>query len=75
MKGWIKMEILGLEHGQWRLRAVGDALWIPTTVPGEVHVALLEAGRIPDPFKSDHELLVQWVAETDWEFEGLIDSC
>jgi beta-mannosidase len=73
MKGWLKMEILGVEHGQWRLRAVGDALWIPTTVPGEVHVALMEAGRIPDPFISDDELLVQWVAETDWEFEGLID--
>jgi beta-mannosidase len=67
------MEIKDLGKSQWRLRAVGDPLWIPATVPGEVHVALLEAGRIPDPFKSDHELLVQWVAETDWEFEGLIE--
>jgi beta-mannosidase len=73
MKGWLKMEILGLEHGRWRLRALGDALWVPITVPGEVHVALLEAGKIPDPFKADDELLVQWVAESDWEFEGLID--
>ncbi len=67
------MEIFGLEQGQWRLRQLGDAEWFPTDIPGEVHVALMQARRIPDPFKADNELLVQWVAETDWEFEGLID--
>jgi beta-mannosidase len=67
------MEILDLAQGQWHLRAVGEEAWTPVSVPGEVHTALLNAGRIPDPFKSDNELLVKWVAETDWEFEGLID--
>ncbi len=67
------MEKIGLENGVWKLREVGDSHWIPTTVPGEVHVALLQAGRIPDPFESDYELLVKWVAEKDWEFQGLID--
>lgn len=66
------MLTMNLNEGQWRLRAVGEESWIPTTAPGEVHVALLEAGRIPDPFVGENELLVQWVAETDWEFEGLI---
>jgi beta-mannosidase len=67
------MEMYGLENGQWRLRAAGESEWIATQVPGEVHIALLQAGRIPDPFKSDNELQVGWVAETDWEFWGVID--
>ena len=67
------MEILDLAQGQWHMRAFGEEAWTPVSVPGEVHTALLNAGRIPDPFKSDNELLVKWVAETDWEFEGLID--
>jgi beta-mannosidase len=66
------MECLGLEQGQWRFRAVGVSEWMPTDIPGEVHVALMRAGRIPDPFIADNELMVQWVAETDWEFEGLV---
>ncbi len=61
-----------LGKGEWRLRKSGEADWIPATLPGEVHVALMAAGRIPDPFISDNERHVQWVAETDWEFEGRI---
>jgi len=65
------MLILNLGDGNWRLRAVGESEWIPIAAPGEVHVALMDAGRIPDPFTADNELQVQWVAQTDWEFEGL----
>jgi beta-mannosidase len=67
------MEILNLDQGQWQFRKKEDDLWIPTAFPGEVHTALLQAGQIPDPFIGDNELLVQWVAETDWELMGLID--
>jgi beta-mannosidase len=67
------MEILNLNQGQWQIRKKSDDAWIPTALPGEVHLALLQAGKIPDPFIGDNELLVQWVAETDWEFMGLID--
>jgi beta-mannosidase len=37
-------------------------------VPGSVHVDLLRAGRIPDPFVEDAEKRVQWVAERDWVY-------
>ncbi len=67
------MKTYGLENGTWRLRASGEPHWVPASVPGEVHIALMDAGRIPDPFIEDNELEVQWVAETDWEFEGLIE--
>lgn len=47
--------------------------WIPARVPGDVYQALLEAGKIPDPFYGLNELEVQWVGEADWlyrlEFE------
>ena len=67
------MEIFGLDSGNWHMRAIGEEVWIQTNVPGEVHVALLQAGRIPDPFVMDNELSVQWVAEADWEYRGLVD--
>jgi len=67
------MVIYQLSDGKWRLRESGKSDWYPTTLPGEVHTALMKAGRIPDPFHADNELLVGWVAETDWEFEGAFD--
>ena len=67
------MEKIHLGEGNWRFREVGTDEWIPVGLPGEVHLALMEAGKIPDPFAADNELGVQWVAERDWEFEGVLD--
>jgi len=67
------MDMLDLSSGKWYLREVVEEEWIPVSLPGEVHVALLDAGKIPDPFVADYEHQVQWVAERDWEFEGLLD--
>ncbi|MEA3326845.1 MAG: glycoside hydrolase family 2 protein [Chloroflexota bacterium] len=66
------MKTYRLGEGKWRIKAVGGSEWFPSSVPGEVHLALLNAGRIPDPFVADNELKVAWVAETDWVFEGVI---
>jgi len=66
------MEKVHLGQGKWRLREAGTEAWFPVEVPGEVHLALFDAGKIPDPFVGEKELEVQWVAETDWEFEGII---
>jgi len=66
------LEKLHLGQGKWRLREAGTETWFPVEVPGEVHMALLDAGKTPDPFVGEKELEVQWVAETDWEFEGII---
>lgn len=67
------MLVSNLSDGIWRLSALGEEDWVPTTVPGEVHVALMAAGRIPDPFIADNERQVMWVAETDWEFAGTVE--
>jgi beta-mannosidase len=40
--------------------------WIPASVPGTVHEALLAAGVIADPFYGRNEGDVQWIGESDW---------
>ncbi|MBN1581528.1 MAG: glycoside hydrolase family 2 protein [Anaerolineae bacterium] len=37
-------------------------------MPGSVHLDLLAAGRIADPFVGDEEKRTKWVAESDWEY-------
>jgi beta-mannosidase len=59
----VKVQSLG---GEWLFREVDEDRWLPAEVPGSVHVDLLRAGRIPDPFVGDAEKRVQWVAERDW---------
>jgi len=60
--------------GIWSVRQVdGNAAAIEMRVPGDVHTALLKAGRIPDPYFGRNEDKVQWVGEAEWvaqrEFE------
>jgi len=43
---------------------------IPAQVPGCVHLDLLNAGLIPDPYLDRNEELVQWIGRTDWEFRA-----
>lgn len=55
--------------GTWTLRQDGATDTVPAQVPGDVHAALLAAGRIPDPFVARQEDDVQWVGAADWIFE------
>jgi len=54
--------------GEWTFRQVGTDEWMPVIVPGGVHTDLLALGRIPNPFVSDNEHRVMWVAEADWVY-------
>ena len=49
--------------GVWHLREADNAVQftVPIQVPGDVHSALLAAGKIPDPFFGQNELLTQQV--------------
>ena len=42
-------------------------------VPGHVHLDLMAAGVIADPFKNFAERGAQWVDETDWVYETTFD--
>ena len=62
--------------GEWRLDGLdeqGAPLSCPAAVPGDVHGALLAAGRMPDPFWGRNEERVQWVAKGDWTFSRTFD--
>jgi beta-mannosidase len=61
----------------WRVREVAQEgmpahnqlPWLPAQVPGSVHLDLLRAGVIPNPFERMHERDVAWVDESDWVYE------
>ena len=62
----------------WRVREVPPRRRRPPTtncpgcppqVPGHVHLDLMRAGVIPDPFARLHERDVAWVDESDWVYE------
>lgn len=40
--------------------------WIDVEVPGDVHRALIAAGRIPDPFYDRNEQDSAWIEEREW---------
>lgn len=60
------MRILDLS-GRWTLKSGKHV--IPAQVPGDNVSALLAARQIPDPYRADHELQVQWVGREDWVYE------
>ncbi|HEY43237.1 MAG TPA: glycoside hydrolase family 2 protein [Anaerolineae bacterium] len=44
--------------------------WIDVAVPGDVHLTLVAAGRIPDPFYNRNELVCAWVEEREWWYRA-----
>lgn len=58
--------VLSLE-GRWEIAQAGGAdAPFPGKVPGTVHEALLEAGRIEDPFHGENEIATEWVSRAAW---------
>ncbi|NLG96326.1 MAG: glycoside hydrolase family 2 protein [Chloroflexi bacterium] len=43
-----------------------DSGWMDVPVPGDVHRALIAAGRIPDPFYDQNEKEAAWMEEREW---------
>jgi len=54
--------------GAWEFRQLDHGEWMPAQVPGCAQTDLMALGKIPDPFESDNELRVLWVAESDWVY-------
>ncbi|NUR63285.1 MAG: glycoside hydrolase family 2 protein [Catenulispora sp.] len=64
----------------WTVRAVGGAapehligVAVPATVPGSVHLDLLAAGVIPDPYLDENEAALAWIGRTDWHYETTLE--
>ncbi|MFQ6098895.1 MAG: glycoside hydrolase family 2 protein, partial [Armatimonadota bacterium] len=62
----------GVEAGA-HLPERDDSDWLDVPVPGDVHRALVAAGRLPEPFDGMNVERCQWVEEKEWwyrlEFE------
>ena len=66
-------------HDGWRFRDIPVAdtspdlslPWLPAKVPGHVHLDLLEAGVITDPFHRMAEKSAAWIDHKDWQYETL----
>jgi beta-mannosidase len=52
--------------GPWQVAREGSGEAIAATVPGYIHVDLLAAHKIPDPFYRANEKDVQWVGQCNW---------
>ncbi len=55
--------------GRWKLRTKRGEHAVPAQVPGDNVSALLAARKIPDPYRADNELQVQWIGREDWVYE------
>jgi beta-mannosidase len=57
----------------WSFRKSGDSKWTPCKdqkkTTSQIHVDLLEHNLIPDPFLDLNEKEVQWVGNTEWEYQ------
>ncbi|MFN4180981.1 MAG: glycosyl hydrolase 2 galactose-binding domain-containing protein, partial [Armatimonadota bacterium] len=47
---------------------------IPAQVPGVVHLDLMRAGKLVDPFYRLNELVVKWVEEREWWYRREFDA-
>jgi beta-mannosidase len=46
---------------------------IPATVPGCVHLDLMAAGLVPDPYLDRNEEQLTWIGRVDWRYESSFD--
>ncbi len=70
-----------LLRDSWAVRAiagpvpsvVGGGRTFPAAVPGCIHLDLLRAGVIADPYLDENERDVQWIGRTDWRYETVFN--
>ena len=53
----------------WSFQKVGDSTWLNATVPGSVHLDLLNNKKIKDPFFRLNEHELQWIDKEDWQYK------
>ncbi len=65
MNDAISTQVVDLQ-GVWSLTEVGGTDAVPITIPGDGITALVEAGRLPEPYWGRNEYDCRWVSERDW---------
>ncbi|MBK7690647.1 MAG: hypothetical protein IPJ31_05855 [Bacteroidetes bacterium] len=62
-----------LLHTNWQFKNRQKTIWYPATVPGTIHTDLLANHLIADPFYGDNENKLQWIGQTEWEYQTRFD--
>ena len=65
-------EVCDFAPGEGSADAAGD--WVPVDVPGDVHTALVAAGRIEHPFYDRNENDCTWMEEREWWYRASFDD-
>jgi len=58
-----------LSAEKWYFKNIKEQKWLTATVPGTVHLDLMNNKLIPDPYKDENEKKVQWVENEDWDYQ------
>lgn len=59
-------------HDGWRVRNASSEIWHDAKVPGNLHLDLMRAHVIDDPFYRLNERSVQWIDKENWMYETTI---
>ena len=76
LSGQIRAQTIDLKKQDWKLVNSISEINLFHADPSDVHLSLLEAGIIEDPFFGDNETKLQWIGEQDWTYSSnfIIDS-
>jgi beta-mannosidase len=58
-----------LSSENWKFKSSKDKNWLSATIPGTVHLDLMNNKIIPDPYKDENEKKVQWIENEDWDYQ------
>ncbi|MCB0548366.1 MAG: glycoside hydrolase family 2 protein [Phaeodactylibacter sp.] len=61
------MKIAEIREG-WQFRQSNIGNWMPASVPGSIHTALMANDIIEDPFYRVNEKSLQWIDKNNWEY-------
>lgn len=65
---------LGDKYSVSTPKEIRNKKWINAEVPGTVHTDLLKNNLIDEPFYSNNEIKLGWIAESDWIYKTVFDS-
>ncbi|MDR6403465.1 MULTISPECIES: glycosyl hydrolase 2 galactose-binding domain-containing protein [Chryseobacterium] len=58
-----------LSSEKWTFKNAKENNWPTASVPGTVHLDLMDNKVIPDPFKDENEKKVLWIENEDWDYQ------
>jgi beta-mannosidase len=58
-----------LSSEKWQFKNSKENKWLTASVPGTIHLDLMNNKLIPDPYKDENEKKVQWVENEDWDYQ------